>query len=412
SGLWPFSTLGWPDQTPDLAKYYPTTLLVTGFDIIFFWAARMMVFGIEFMGEPPFKQIHIHGLVRDAEGQKMSKTKGNVVDPLEVNEKYGTDAVRFALLVSAAAGADVSFGEERLTSARNFTNKIWNASRLIFGRAGITVPSKAPALETLEDRWIVSRLNAAAEKANRAIENHRYHEAADAMWSFFWDEFCDWYLELIKLRTEVPVLLWTYERAMRLLHPMMPFITEELWQRLENESGAKLGKSISLAAYPQSEDALADPAAESEMATMQSIITAARTLRAERKVDRKLNVPGTLYAEGAAIAVARARSEAIGKLANVTLALKEGKAPKLEGAVRSTPEFDLVLELPEAEGERDRLIKENEQLRKVIENSDRQLANEDFIRKAPEKVIANIRQKKAEYEAQVAKNLAALDRAV
>ncbi len=447
SGLWPFSTLGWPDKTPDLAKYYPNTLLVTGFDIIFFWAARMMVFGIEFLGEPPFKQIHIHGLVRDADGQKMSKTKGNVVDLLEVNEKYGTDAVRFALLVSAAAGADVSFGEERLTSARNFTNKIWNASRLIFSRVGTkladldlnpdrnggdaagehataTNPSRdqrgpkghvgsghtGTPLTDLEDRWIVSRLNATAEKANRAIETHRYHEAADALWAFFWDDFCDWYLELIKLRTDVPVLLWVYERALRLLHPMMPFLTEELWQRLESAAGAKLGKSISLAAYPVYEEALHDAAAESEMATMQSIITSARTIRAERKIDRKLNVPGTLYAEGAAIGVARARAAAIEKLANVTLALKEGKAPKLEGAVRSTPEFDLILELPEAEGERDRLIKENEQLRKVIENSERQLANEDFIQKAPEKVIATIRQKKADYEAQVTKNLAAIER--
>ncbi len=410
SGLWPFSTLGWPDKTPDLAKYYPNTLLVTGFDIIFFWAARMMMFGIEFMGETPFKQIHIHGLVRDADGQKMSKTKGNVVDPLEINEKYGTDAVRFALLVSAAAGADVSFGEERLTSARNFSNKIWNASRLIFSRVGVQVPAACPKLDTLEDRWIVSRLNATAEKANRAIESHRYHEAADALWTFFWDEFCDWYLELIKLRADVPVLLWVYEQALRLLHPMMPFITEELWQRLETEAGAKLGKSISLAAYPAFAEALADTAAESEMATMQSIVTSARTIRAERKVDRKLNVPGILYAEGAAIGVARARAEAIGKLANITLELKEGKAPKLEGAVRSTPEFDLILELPEAEGERDRLIKENEQLKKVIESSDRQLANEDFINKAPEKVILTIRQKKADYEAQFTKNLAAIER--
>src|SRR5580698_4365878 len=209
SGLWPFSTLGWPDETPDLKAFYPTTLLVTGFDIIFFWAARMMMLGIEMMGQGgrealedrvPFRQVHIHGLVRDAERQKMSKTKGNTIDPLVINDKYGTDAVRFALLVSAAPGNDIALSEDRIASTRAFANKIWNASRLIFSRVDVTqIPAEPPMPQSLEDRWIRHRLNAAAEVVNRAFEQHRYHEAADALWHFFWDDFCDWYLELKKL---------------------------------------------------------------------------------------------------------------------------------------------------------------------------------------------------------------------
>jgi valyl-tRNA synthetase len=405
SGLWPFSTMGWPDATPELSKYYPTTLLVTGFDIIFFWVARMIFFGLEMMGDVPFRQVHIHGLIRDAEGQKMSKTKGNVIDPLEVNEKYGTDAVRMALLISAAAGADISLSEDRLSSVRAFANKIWNASRLLFMNIDPKLAPAAAAPKSLEDRWIQSRFNAAAETANRAIGAHRYHEAGDALWHFFWDEFCDWYLELKKLNSfENPgFALDVYERSLRLLHPMMPFITEELWQRL-----GRPGKSISLERYPQFEAAMVDAEAEAEMTLVQEIIVAARGLRADRKIDRKLNVAGVLWCHGEAFARVERNRGAIEKLANVTLEFEQGQAPKLEGAVRSTPEFDLILDLPEDPGQRDKLMKEIEQLEKLIANSDRQLSNEDFMKKAPEKVIVGIREKKAEYEAQVAKNRAAL----
>ena len=245
SGLWPFSTLGWPDDTPDLRAFYPTTLLVTGFDIIFFWAARMIMFGMEMMGDVPFRQIHIHGLVRDAERQKMSKTKGNVIDPLVINEKYGTDAVRFGLLVSAAPGGDIALSEERLDAEKAFANKIWNASRLLFSkpREGAGQPV------SLADRWIASRLNVAADTVNRAFEQHRYHEAADKLYHFWWDEFCDWYLEFKKFDTDWSYSYVVYEKALRLLHPLMPFLTEELWQRLETG-----GKSISLARYPAFEE--------------------------------------------------------------------------------------------------------------------------------------------------------------
>jgi valyl-tRNA synthetase len=428
SGLWPFSTLGWPHETADLKRFYPTSLLVTGFDIIFFWMARMIVFGLEFMGEVPFRQVHIHGLIRDAERQKMSKTKGNVVDPLEVNERFGTDAVRFTLLVSAAAGADIALSDEKMTSMRAFANKIWNASRFVFSnmeRSGVPAalpPHEAPRAERMEDKWILARLSVCAETANRAIAGHRLHEAADAVWKFFWDEFCDWYLELKKpcfteasgLTRDWEVLLYAYEASLRLLHPMMPFLTEELWQRLASPGGPQPGRSISLASYPQASIAPRDAAAEAAMALLQEIVTAARALRADHKVDAKTEVAGVLFARNGAHAVAAEYAGAIRRLAKVDFALRSGQAPKLEGAVRSTPDFDVQIELPEAPGEsaaarRARLEKEIAQLEALIANSARQLENEDFLRKAPGNVVASLRDKKAGYEAQLAKSRAALE---
>ncbi len=286
SGLWPFSTLGWPDDTPDLRAFYPTSLLVTGFDIIFFWAARMIMFGIEMTGEVPFRQIHIHGLVRDAERQKMSKTKGNVVDPLVINDKYGTDAVRFGLLVSAAPGGDIALSEERIDAERAFANKIWNASRLLFSK------SKEGAGEpvSLADRWIASRFSAAAESANKDFLTHRYHEAADTLYHFWWDEFCDWYLEFKKLEGDWSYAYVVYEKALRLLHPLMPFITEELWQRLETG-----GKSIALATYPESDPALEDEEAERDMEVLSRIIVEIRMFRASRLIDPKLRIKCELW---------------------------------------------------------------------------------------------------------------------
>jgi valyl-tRNA synthetase len=406
SGLWPFSTLGWPDDTVDLRAFYPTTLLVTGFDIIFFWAARMIMLGMEMTGEVPFRQVHIHGLVRDAERQKMSKTKGNTIDPLVINDKYGTDAVRFALLVSAAPGADIALSEDRIASTRAFANKIWNASRLIFGRVDVTrIPDEPPVAQSLEDRWIRHRLNKTAEIANRAFEQHRYHEAADAMWHFFWDDFCDWYLELQKLHefADNPAhLVDVYETSLRLLHPLMPFLTEELWQRLNRP-----GKSVALAAYPQSDESFVDENADQDMAILQEIITNTRSLRADHKIDRKQLLSGSFYSTGHAYRVAHSHAHAIEALANVKLELHHQAAPKLSGAVRSTANFDLVLEMPEVAGQKEKLGKEIEQLEKVIASSKRQL-NSDFATKAPANVVETMRAKLAEYEAQLAKNRAAL----
>jgi valyl-tRNA synthetase len=381
SGLWPFSTLGWPDDTPDLKAFYPTSLLVTGFDIIFFWAARMIMFGIELTGEVPFRQIHIHGLVRDAERQKMSKTKGNVVDPLIINDKFGTDAVRFGLLVSAAPGGDIALSEERLDAERAFANKIWNASRLLFSKSkdGPGEPG------SLADRWIASRLSAATETANRAFEHHRYHEAADTLYHFWWDEFCDWYLELKKLDTDWSYSYIVYEKALRLLHPLMPFITEELWQRLDTG-----GKSIALAAYPPEESRSAE--AERDMSLFQRIVTEIRQNRAANKIDRSQVLNVEIFAESNDHAFIAAHQDAIARLCNVTLTLSLGT-------------FAVRLNIPV---DRARLEKENAQLEKQIANLEAQFADQESLAKKPEKVIAGMREKKAAYEAQLAKNCAAL----
>ncbi|MDQ2900043.1 MAG: valine--tRNA ligase [Acidobacteriota bacterium] len=413
SGLWPFSTLGWPDKTEDLATFYPTTLLITGFDILFFWVARMIMLGLEFMGEAPFKHVYIHGLVRDADRQKMSKTRGNTIDPLVVNEQYGTDAVRMALLTAAAPGTDIVFTRERMESARAFANKIWNAARFLFmnmERSGVEpcIP-KRPEHGELEDRWIFSRSNNCAEQMNRAIGQYRYHEAAQAVWHFFWHDFCDWYIELKKLRfqensglnADWENILAAFEAALRLLHPVMPFLTEELWQRLAAGNRDR-PKSIALAAFPQFDPALADEAAEREMQILQEIVTVARNLRTERKLDPKLPISGTLHSRGAALRLAQAHAAAIQKLANVSLTCEEGIAPS---AMRSTPDFDLTLELPEAQldAQRKRIEKEREQLEKNIANSERQLSDEKFLSRAPEKVVESIRQKLDEYQAQLAR---------
>ena len=408
SGLWPFSTLGWPDQTDDLKHFYPTTLLITGFDILFFWVARMAMLGIEFMGDVPFRQVYIHGLVRDADKQKMSKTKGNVIDPLVVTEEYGTDAVRMALLSGAAPGTDIVFTTDRLDSARAFANKIWNAARFLFlnmERSGVDVwmaddvNTYLPAANAaVEDRWIFSRLNECAREMNRAIEQYRFHEAAQLVWHFIYDDFCDWYIELKKMKfvedsglnDDWRNLLAAFESMLRLLHPVMPFLTEELWHRL----GAEEEKSISLVAFPAFDPARYDSEAENEIGLLQGVITALRGLRADLSLDPKMPLEGRVSRE--------VDFRAVQKLAGVTLSV--GEVPK-SGAVRSSPDFDVMIDIPhgQLEAQKKRLEKDRDQLTKNIANSQRQLSDDVFLSKAPAKVVDSIRAKLAEYEAQLKK---------
>jgi valyl-tRNA synthetase len=422
SGLWPFSTFGWPDRTEDLKHFYPTALLNTGFDILFFWVARMAMLGIEFMEDVPFRKVYLHGLVRDAEKQKMSKTKGNVVDPLLETEKAGTDAVRMTLLTGAAPGTDIVFTTERVDSSRAFANKIWNAARFLFmnmERAGVEpwmapdVNAYLPAKDApVEDRWIFSRMNECARDMNRAIDTFRYHEAAQTVWRFFWNEFCDWYVELKKLRftegsglnDDWRNLLAVFESALRLLHPVMPFLTEELWHRL----GAAEEASISLTAYPQFNPERADAAAEKEIGTLQEIVTAARNLRADLGLDPKLQLSGLISGNAGVLAVAANQTVAIGKLAG--LSLQAGVTPTA-GAVRSTAEFSLSIDVPagQMEAHRKRLEKERDQLTKNIASSKRQLGNDVFLGKAPVQVVDSIRTKLADYELQLAKILQSLE---
>jgi len=288
SGLWPFSTLGWPEQTADLRDFYPTSLLITGFDILFFWVARMIMLGVHFTQDVPFREVYIHALVRDAERQKMSKTKGNVIDPLLVTEKYGTDAVRFTLAAMAAPGTDIALSEDRMAGYAAFANKIWNAARFIFlsaNQADAPAPADSPAHlrprgRHMVDRWIFSRLNAVAAQLQRSLEEYRFHEAADTLYHFFWHEFCDWYIELTKLRLQagdaeaVPNLLVAFDGALRLLHPVMPFITEELWTALH--AAAPPAVSIALAPFPQPDPAAVDPEAEAALAALQAAVTESR----------------------------------------------------------------------------------------------------------------------------------------
>jgi valyl-tRNA synthetase len=402
SGLWPFSTLGWPDQTPDLKTFYPTSLLICGFDILFFWVARMIMLGIEFTGQVPFHEVYIHGLVRDPDKQKMSKTRGNVIDPLVVTEQYGTDAVRMALLIGAAPGADIVFSPERLDSARAFANKIWNAARFLFlnmESSGVEpwIPDNpaayVPEGDRFEDRWIFARLNQYAAEVNQAIATERYHEAAQAVWHFFWDEFCDWYIEFKKLRFEKDSglnaewrnLLAAFEAALRLLHPVMPFLTEELWQRLGSR-----GLSIALASFPLFRAELEDTAADREMGFVQQIVTDARRLRAEMKLGPKIPFSATLHADAEVTAVAGSNRKAIEKLAVINLTIRPGQ---YKVTMEATPEQTRV--------RRQSLEKEADQLRKVIANSHRQLNDETFMGKAPAKVVDSIRMKLDGYETQL-----------
>jgi valyl-tRNA synthetase len=412
SSLWPFSTLGWPEDTDDLRAYYPTSLMITGSDILFFWVARMMMMGIELTGDVPFRQVHMHGLVRDPYRKKMSKTKGNVVDPLDINDKYGTDACRLWLLMAAAPGTDITYNEDKLASARQFANKLWNAARLLLMNlesAGVEPSLPQPGqLETVEDRWIFSRLSRTAESVNRALAQHRYHEVAEELWQFFWHDFCDWYLEIKKLRlapgsgltNDVRNLLAVFSAYLRLQHPILPFITEELWHRFGQNT------SIALARYPQAGET--DEAAEREMGLLQDMVTAARKLKADNGLDDRLELAGVLYCRNGSRNI---EFPVVEFLAKVKLEVRTDAPPALTGAVRSTAHFDLSLQLPEVDHDalRERLVKENAKLEKLVLNIDRQLENEKFLNSAPPHIVESLREKRAEYVATIRKNRDTLD---
>jgi valyl-tRNA synthetase len=449
SGLLPFTTLGWPEKTRDQAVFYPTTLLITAYEILFFWVARMIMFGCHFMegheqdpaikkasgwaekknDSVPFRQVYIHALVRDADRQKMSKTKGNVIDPLEIIERFGTDATRFTLAAMAAPGTDIAFSESRTDGYRAFANKIWNAARFMFmnvDRIGfvwnrVSDPVKPAQIRgitgfqpvTLEDRWILSRFNRVTAEVNDAFATYRFHEAASRIYDFFWGEFCDWYLELIKPRLnfeegadKTPAriacgnLVNLFDAALRLLHPVMPFITEEIWQAIY-EGKAPL-KSIALAAYPQSDERQFDLNAETEMAILQDLIVNVRNVRAELKVEPKVKVPIEVFASAPAIRAMieqNLRAILFDRTANVEkVSFVDASLAKRPGA-RSTARFDVhvIYERKiDIAAERERLNKDLEKIEKEFANNRRQLSNEQFLAKAPEKVVEGLRRRAQE----------------
>jgi valyl-tRNA synthetase len=449
SGFLPFTALGWPEKTRDQEVFYPTTLLVTAYEILFLWVSRMIMTGCYFMQDHkqdlaikkasgwadkkddsvPFRQVYIHALVRDADRQKMSKTKGNVIDPLEIIERFGTDATRFTLAAMAAPGTDIAFSESRTEGYRAFANKIWNAARFMFMNvdrlecgAGALAREISPATtgvpgfhaSTLEDRWILSRFNRVTAEVNDALKTYRFHEAANRIYDFFWGEFCDWYLELIKPRlnfeegtdkTQASLvcgnLVNLFDASLRLLHPVMPFITEEIWQTLY--AGQPPLKSIALAGYPQAEEKQFDLKAETEMAILQDLIVNVRNVRAELKVEPKVKVPIEVFAHEPEIrAMIQQNRSAVERLANVEkITFIDSSLAKHAGA-RSTARFDvhIIYERKiDVAAERERLTKELEKIEKEFANNQRQLSNEQFLAKAPEKVVEGLRRRAQELTA-------------
>jgi valyl-tRNA synthetase len=430
SGLLPFTTLGWPQKTRDQEVFYPTTLLVTAYEILFFWVARMIMFGCHFMkghqqdpairkasgwgdkkdDSVPFRQVYIHALVRDAERQKMSKTKGNVIDPLGIIDRFGTDATRFTLAAMAAPGTDIAFNESRTEGYRNFANKIWNAARFMFMNqsSATSLQSSTSGVvgfetRTLEDRWILSRFNRVTKDVNAELTDFRFHEAANGIYDFFWTEFCDWYLELLKSRLnsqdkdEVAAasgnLVRLFEAALRLLHPIMPFITEEIWQAIYE--GQAPSKSIALSPYPQADEGQIDLAAETEMAILQDLIVSVRNLRAELKVENKVKVPIEVLTHDAVTrGLIDQNRGAVERLAGVEgIAFVDSSLAKKAGS-RSTARFDVHVVYErniDIRAERARLQKELDAVVKEIESKERQLGNEQFLSKAPGKVVDDMR---------------------
>jgi len=404
SALWPFSTLGWPDSTDELKTFYPTSVLVTGFDILFFWVARMMMMGIWFMGDIPFRDVYIHALVKDEQGQKMSKSKGNIIDPLEVLDRFGTDAFRFTLAVLAIQGRDIRLSEERIAGYRNFINKIWNAARFVFMNLD---DGKQPLMEesdlTLADRWIMTRMINVAEEIAGHLDEYRFNEAASTVYQFVWHEFCDWYLEMAKLelyskdekRKEVAqsAMQILLSGIVRLLHPFVPFVTEEIWQRLPYTEG-----SIMAAPFPQPAEFLFDQNTLKEVDLLKGVITGIRNVRGEMNIPPKKLVKVAIDVKGSrerkilennfAYITSLARVESIDLASGIKK--PESSASYVFGDIQV---HVLLTGLINYEDERKRVRKEIKKIEREIDISRRKLANKDFLNHAPSDIVEGVKGK-------------------
>jgi valyl-tRNA synthetase len=434
SGLWPFSTLGWPEETPDYQRYYPTTLLITGYDILFFWVARMIMLGLHFTRTVPFRAVYLHSLVRTAGGEKMSKSKGTGLDPVALNQQYGTDAMRFCLAAMAAPGTDIVLSEDRLASARNFANKIWQASKFLFGKLdmleqqGVSLeevaapnirdeaPYAAGSEPALIDAWLFARLAATISMVNETLQNYRFHEAAQGVYQFFWGDFCDWYIEWTKPELqsadqERVLAVWrnlfaALDAALRLLHPFMPFITEELWHQFPQRAGAK---SIALEAFPEARTGWKNAQALEQFSLVQEVIVALRNIRAEMKLEPKKKIAAEFSStDEQARKTIEASREGIMRLAALSeLKVSAERLPQSGGAVRSTALFDVripyVTEAIDVAAEAARLRKQIEGLEKAIAAKERQLADEVFRSRAPEKVVRGLEATLAEQTTELQK---------
>ena len=416
SALWPFSTLGWPEQTPDYKKYYPTSALITGYDILFFWVARMVMMGLHLTGQVPFRSVYLHSLVRNTSGEKMSKSKGTGLDPVALNEKFGTDAMRFCLTSMAAPGTDIVLTEDRLLGARSFANKIWNAARFLFvnldkfeeGGASLEAlaspevrdqaPYRFSGSVPLIDAWLFARLADTLDIVESALKTYRFHEAAQSIYQFFWNDFCDWYIEWVKPELnsadrERATVAWqnlfaAFEAALRLLHPVMPFLTEELWHQLPQRAGAK---SIALERYPEARSEWRNNHAFEEFALVQEVVTTVRAIRADMKLDPKKRLAAEFSSlDAKARSVIAANLDGILRLALLTELQVSADKPPAGGAVRSTSLFDVRLiytETVDVATECARLKKEQDRLTKSIVSKQRQLEDDTFRSRAPEKVV-------------------------
>ncbi|MDG3443648.1 valine--tRNA ligase [Nitrospirillum amazonense] len=422
SALWPFSTLGWPEKTPELARYYPGDVLVTGFDIIFFWVARMMMMGIHFMGDVPFRTIYIHALVRDEKGQKMSKSKGNVIDPLDLIDQYGCDALRFTLTAMAAQGRDIKLATSRVEGYRNFATKLWNAARYAQMNQVAPVPGFAPTgLTQTVNRWIVGAVADCAAQVTEALEGYRFNDAANALYHFAWGSFCDWYLEFTKpilngedeaAKAETrAVTAWVLDQILHLLHPIMPFLTEELWEKLGE--GQQRGDLIT-AAWPQYPAAYKDAGALAEMDWVVRFISTIRTIRSEMNVPPSAQLPLLVKGAGAETAARLGtHRDLVLKLARLSDITLTEEAPATGAVQAVVDEATLVLPLADfidLAKEKARLAKEIQKLEGEIAKVDAKLGNPNFVDKAPPEVIEEQRERRAEADSTRAKLAEALSR--
>jgi valyl-tRNA synthetase len=408
SALWPHSTLGWPEKTEDLGYFYPTGVMVTGYDILFFWVARMIMMGLEDMDDIPFEFVYLNGLIRDEKGHKMSKVRRNVINPLEVIDKYGTDALRFAVTTGTAAGNDVNIGEHKLEAARNFANKIWNASRFVLQnleKSPVTAremenisPDK---LSNIEDRWILSRLNRLIQKVDDLMADFQFGEAEKELYEFLWGEYCDWYIEIAKSRlnqaqdSPLPVLISVLDKTLRLLHPFMPFITDEIWQNIKQRvpGFCEQTGSIMIAAYPEADTGYFNDEAERIMDSVIDITRAIRNIRAEYKVELGKWIEARVYLDELKPAIA-AKSEIIQTLAKVRplhiLNRKERKKDEDKVIAVVLKEAEVVLPLAgmvDTAAEKKRLSEEMSVLHREIERLGSRLQDNSFLSKAPEAVV-------------------------
>ncbi len=417
SALWPHSTLGWPEDTEDLRYFYPGAVLETGYDILFFWVARMIMMGLEDTGEIPFRTVYLHGLIRDEHGEKMSKLRGNVINPTEAINEYGVDALRFALASNSTPGNDISLGRGKVESSRNFVNKLWNAARFIFQSVDATILAGQTMEidvepQLLEDRWIVSRLNRVIGEVNRLMERFEFGEACWQIYDFMWGEFCDWYVEIAKLRlrpvepaaSPLPFLVNVLENSLRLLHPFMPFVTEELWQNVKQHfpEESHMTDSIMTASYPVADSGAIDPEAERVMNLVIEIIRSIRNVRARYKVEAAKQIEAWVYADELLPQIS-SQAEAIKTLARVNpLAIaprRERKSDVGRAVVLVLKESEVILpwaSLVDLSVEEQRLTREREVTEARIGQLDARLRDNDFLAKAPQHVVEKEKQRLTE----------------